>query len=143
MASAYLRQASARLRSAKLALKDRNYPYTVRQAQECVELSLKGILRLYGIEYPREHDVKEILLRVSRRFPDWFRAQVKSFAEISSKMATERGPSMYGDEEKGIPPSQLFRYERAVEAVKEAQLILRNCSKALETFLQKAKKRTE
>lgn len=143
MASAYLLQASARLKSAKSALRNKNYPYTVRQAQECVELSLKGVLRLYGIEYPKENDVKEVLLRVSGKFPRWFRKQMEDFARISSKLAAERGPSMYGDEEKDVPASELFGKDRAVEALKQAQLIYPNCSKALDAYLAKVKGQTK
>lgn len=140
MAASYLEQASARLRSTKRALKEGNYPYTVRQAQECIELSLKGILRLYGIEYPREHNVKEVLIQVADRFPAWFRRHVDKFAEISARMAAERGPSMYGDEEKGIPPSQLFGRDRAAAAVGEAEMVHRNCSMALSAFMRTVKR---
>lgn len=140
MAAGYLEQAAARLKSAKRALKEKNYPYTVRQAQECVELSLKGILRLYGVEYPREHNVKEVLLQAAGRFPVWFRRHVNQFAEISARMAAERGPSMYGDEEKGIPPSELFGRERAAAAVAEAEMVRINCAKALDAFMRKAKR---
>ena len=42
VAKAYLRQAGARLKDARDALLEGNYPYAVRLSQECVELSLKG-----------------------------------------------------------------------------------------------------
>jgi len=35
------------------ALEDGSYNLTVRRAQESVELVLKGLLRIIGIEYPR------------------------------------------------------------------------------------------
>jgi HEPN domain-containing protein len=57
MARAYMRQASGRLRHAREALKEGNYPYVVRQCQEAVELLLKAVLRLVGIEPPKWHDV--------------------------------------------------------------------------------------
>jgi HEPN domain-containing protein len=40
------------------ALVEGNYPYTVRLSQECVELSLKAVLKAVGIEYPKIHDVQ-------------------------------------------------------------------------------------
>jgi len=43
MARAYLRQASERLRHAREALEEGNYPYVVRQSQEAVELALKAL----------------------------------------------------------------------------------------------------
>ena len=65
MAKAYLRQAEARIRTAERALKEGNYPYSVRQAQEAVELSLKATLRLVGIEPPKWHDVGPILRKIA------------------------------------------------------------------------------
>jgi HEPN domain-containing protein len=51
MARAYLKQAQERLKHAREALENGNYPYVIRQSQETVELSLKATLRLVGIEH--------------------------------------------------------------------------------------------
>ena len=40
----------------------------VREAQEIVELALKGLLRQVGIEPPRWHDVGELLRDIARAF---------------------------------------------------------------------------
>ena len=69
MAQSYLRQAMERLIHAEEALRKGNYPYTIRQSQEAVELSLKGVLRLTGIEPPKWHDVGPILKKEKTRFP--------------------------------------------------------------------------
>ncbi|RLI23707.1 hypothetical protein DRO58_08680, partial [Candidatus Bathyarchaeota archaeon] len=55
VAKSYLRQAKARLEDAKEAFLESNYPYAVRLSQECVELSLKAVLKAVGIEYPKIH----------------------------------------------------------------------------------------
>jgi HEPN domain-containing protein len=138
MALAYIEQARSRLRTAKLALKGGDHPFTVRQSQECVELSLKAALRIYGIEYPKEHDVRELLLEVRERFPRWFAEQVEKFGEISSRLARDRGPSMYGDEERGIPPSELFDREKARAALADAEFVHHACRKLLKEFLHKS-----
>ena len=52
VAKSYLRQAKARLEDAKDAYIEGNYPYAVRLSQECVEFSLKAVLKAVGIEYP-------------------------------------------------------------------------------------------
>jgi len=70
IARSYLRQAKARLEDAKDALSDGNYPYAVRLSQECVELSLKAALKTVGIDYPKVHDVSDVLADVSERFPE-------------------------------------------------------------------------
>lgn len=65
MASNYIKQARARIRHAELALREEEYPYVVRRSQEAVELALKGVLRLVGIEPPKWHDVGPILREYS------------------------------------------------------------------------------
>jgi HEPN domain-containing protein len=39
------------------------YSLAIRRAQETCELSLKGALRYLAIEYPRDHDVSDVLSR--------------------------------------------------------------------------------
>ena len=44
------------------------YPESIQQCQECVELSVKGILVLLGIEYPRTHGWnKEQLAKIAEQ----------------------------------------------------------------------------
>ena len=73
MVKSYLRQAEDRLETATKALEKGNYPYAVRQSQECVELALKATLRIVGIEPPKWHDVSPIIKREANRFPEWYR----------------------------------------------------------------------
>lgn len=139
MAEAYLEQAKIRLRTAGQAFRGGNYAFAVRQSQECAELSLKAALRLYGVEYPREHDVGVILPRVADRFPGWFSAKIEEFSRISAALAKDRGPSMYGDEERGVPPSSLFDEGKAKAALEGAEVVNRACRKLADEFLGKAK----
>jgi HEPN domain-containing protein len=120
MARAYLRQAVERLKHAREALEGGNYPYVVRQSQEAVELLLKAALRLVSVEPPKWHDVGPILRREADKFPQWFRERIPELARISRKLRREREPSMYGDEESGAPPDELYGLEDAEEAYKWA-----------------------
>ena len=61
MARAYIEDAEYSFSEAKVAFEKGIYHRAVRRAQECIELSLKAILRLVGIEYPRQHDVSIVL----------------------------------------------------------------------------------
>lgn len=61
MALSYLHGARSRLESAMNAFNGKDFPYVVRQSQECVELCLKSVLRFVGIEPPKWHDVGEEL----------------------------------------------------------------------------------
>lgn len=139
MAEAYSKKAEACLGEARSAIKRKDYSGTVRRSQECVELSLKGALRLYGIEYPREHDVKSLLLRVTARFPAWFSKRAEEFGKISEELVKHRGPSMYGDEEKGIPPTELFGEEHARKALEDAEFVHGQCRRLFSEF-RKAKR---
>jgi len=129
MARAYLRQASERLRYAREALEEGNYPYVVRQSQEAVELALKAALRLVGVELPKWYDVGPVLRREVDRFPQWFRDVVPRLARISRKLRREREPAMYGDEESGTPPDELYGEEDAEETLSWAVEVFQAVSK--------------
>ena len=72
LAKSYIRQAEERIKHAKEALSEGNYPYAVRQCQEAVELLLKAALRYVGVEPPKLHDVGPLLRKERDRFPAWF-----------------------------------------------------------------------
>lgn len=124
MARSYVRQAEERLRHASEALETGNYAYVVRQSQEAVELALKAALRLVGVEPLRWHDVGPVLKANKERFPRWFREQVGRFALISRLLRHERETSMYGDEEMGVPPDELYGPEDARWALEQAKLVV-------------------
>ena len=98
------RQAEERIKHAKEALNEGNYPYTVRQCQEAVELLLKAALRYVGVEPPKLYDVGPLLRKERNKFPAWFQEKIDEFAYYSRVLRSEREPAMYGDEETGTPP---------------------------------------
>lgn len=108
LVKSYIRQAEERIKHAKEALRDGNYPYVIRQCQEAVELLLKASLRYVGVEPPKLHDVGHILRREKSRFPQWFQDEIDELAYYSRILRKEREPAMYGDEETGIPPEDLY-----------------------------------
>ena len=123
MALSYVRQAEERLHHAEEAVERGSYPYVIRQCQEAVELCLKSVLRLYGIEYPRAHDVGHVLRQYSNLFPDWFRERIPEIARMSRDLCYNRGPAMYGDEDAEVPPEELYDETDAAEAIKGATLV--------------------
>jgi len=68
LAKSCVRQAGERIKP-KEALNEGNYPYTVRQCQEAVELLLKAALRYVGVEPPKLHDVGPLLRKERNKFP--------------------------------------------------------------------------
>lgn len=134
LAENYLREAERRLRTARRALEEGAYAYAVRQSQECVELSLKAALRLAMIEYPKKHDVSDVLEREARRFPVWFQDAVPRMVEVSARLAEKRSLAMYGDELRGLSPERLFDEEDARKALEGAEFVFENCCRLLEEW---------
>ena len=70
LAADYVRRASSRLRALDVLFEDESWADVVREAQEIVELALKGLLRSAGVEPPRIHDVADVLLAEQARLPE-------------------------------------------------------------------------
>lgn len=131
LARDYLARAKSRLTSAEAAMDRGEFPDAVRHSQECAEFSLKASLRFVGVEYPKEHDVSDILVEVRSAFPEWFGGHIEEIAGISRKLAVLRGPSTYGEEERGIPPSKLFGEKESSAALADAKKVYSLCTKLL------------
>jgi len=134
MAMDYIGRAYRTLIEARNALNYGDYPLTVRRAQEAVELSLKAALRLLAVEYPREHDLRDVLLEVAetRELPQWFRDELGFMGSVSSDLARKRGLAFYGDEAALKPPSSLFSVEEASRALRDAERVYDNCRRLIE-----------
>jgi HEPN domain-containing protein len=134
LARSNVRQAEDRLTTARIALERGNYPYAVRQAQECVELSLKACLRLVGIEPLKWHDVGPIIRRERENFPEWFKEHVERIVSISRSLRKERELAMDGDEESKIPPEELYTRFDAEKAIEDAGFVLEIARRLLREF---------
>ena len=131
IARSYLRQAEARLKDAKDAFLETNHPYAVRLSQECVELSLKAVLKAVGIEYPKIHDVSDVLLEVKDRFPVWFKTQMEFLCESSRILVKKREISLYGGEEAFLAPEEVIDKGDAEDATKRAERTYRLCERLI------------
>ncbi|MCS7369369.1 MAG: HEPN domain-containing protein [archaeon GBS-70-058] len=131
IAKSYLKQADARLRDAEEALEEGLNPYALRLSQECVELSLKAALKIVAIEYPKKHDVSDVLIQVKERFPEWFQREVDFLANTSRTLAKKRSVSMYGDETFALSPEEVISSEEARIAVENARKTYSLCKKLL------------
>ncbi|MEM3745220.1 MAG: HEPN domain-containing protein [Candidatus Bathyarchaeia archaeon] len=67
-------------------------------------------------------------------FPEWFREDVDEIASISRRLRREREPSMYGDEETGTPPDQLYSLIDAEDALKSAKKVLGMCLRLMKEY---------
>jgi HEPN domain-containing protein len=131
MGRQFIAEASGRVALVQLALQRGLFASTVREAQECVELFLKGALRLVGVEPARTHDVADVLRREAARFPAWFGSEVDHLAAISSEMAGDRGIAFYGDERQGLGPQDLFDERAARRALDNCAYVARTCERLL------------
>ncbi|MFZ5511165.1 MAG: HEPN domain-containing protein [Pseudomonadota bacterium] len=61
LARSYFSRARKRLAALRALMQEEAFPDVVREAQELVELALKGMLRWVGIDPPKWHDVGSIL----------------------------------------------------------------------------------
>jgi HEPN domain-containing protein len=123
MGRRYIEEARGRIELVRLAHTRSLWATVVREAQECVELLLKGALRLVAIEPARTHDVAELLRRESARFPDWFRTETDHLASISTEMAGDRGIAFYGDERQHLGPQELFDEDDAARAADHLEYV--------------------
>jgi len=99
------------------ALEDGSYNLTVRRAQESVELVLKGLLRIIGIEYPKVHDVGEVFVeQVKKKFPNSREDDLEKITNISMRLSQDREPSFYFE--------RLYSREDAKKALKDAEFVL-------------------
>jgi HEPN domain-containing protein len=97
-----------------------------------VELSLKAALKIVAVEYPKKHDVSDVLIQVRNRFPEWFQREIDFMANTSRTLAKKRSISMYGDETFALSPEELVSGEEARIAVENAKKTYSLCRKLLD-----------
>lgn len=127
MAKSYLKEGMEIFKEAESFYRREVWHLVVRRTQEAVEMALKGALRYVGIEVPKVHDVGILLKRHKEKFPKGFAQNIDRLASISRKMRKEREASLYGDEETGTPPDEIYIEEDAKIALDEGTLILESC----------------
>ena len=118
LAKSYLDKAQKRLKILNMLLAEADYSDVVREAQEIVELVLKGMLRQIGIEPPKWHDVGQLILEYRMRFPDAVASQAEKLAEISAWLRKEREFSFYGDVD--FIPTERYTKDDAQHAIDDA-----------------------
>lgn len=110
----YIRRARARLAAVDALFAARSWADVVRESQEVVELALKGLLRVAGIEPPRIHDVSEVLVAEKSRLPQAVQQLVESLAAGSRTLRRDRELAFYGAED--LTPSGFYTRDDAAAA---------------------------
>ena len=122
LAADYVRRASSRLRALDVLFEDESWADVVREAQEIVELALKGLLRSAGVEPPRIHDVADVLLAEQARLPETLHSHINRLADVSRGLRRDRELAFYGAED--LTPSDFYRRADAVAARDAARLVV-------------------
>lgn len=130
LAKSYLKKAIDRLDILDLLLKKGAYSDVVREAQEIVELCLKGMLRLVGVEPPKYHDVGAIIVEHQDRFKDISLEEITKIAKISKELRKERELSFYGDID--FIPTEEYTIDDAQNAIEGAHFVLERARRLLD-----------
>ena len=105
------------------------YSDVIREAQEIVELALKGVLRQIGVDPPKQHDVGYLLVEFKERFPAEVRNEVHHLARISKWLRKEREFAFYGDVD--FIPTEEYTPQDAEKAMDDARFVVQMASLAI------------
>jgi len=122
LARSYIKKALVRLDILDVLHEKGAYSDAMREAQELVELALKGLLRFVGIEPPKYPDVGHLLLEHSERFPDISREELQKAAEVSKVLRKEREFSFYGDID--FIPTEEYTEKDSKKAMQGARFVV-------------------
>jgi hypothetical protein len=122
LAQSYLIKAEKRLKILAVLLADGAFSDVVREAQEVVELALKGMLRQVGVEPPKWHDVGSHVQEFADRFPDLARSELDRLAAISGWLRKEREFAFYGDID--FIPTEEYTAGDAQRAIDDATVVV-------------------
>jgi len=122
LAEDYLRRAGVRLAALEVLLDAESWADVVRESQEIVELTLKGLLRSCGIDPPRVHDVSAILQAERDRLPAYLHCEAEWLAHVSRQMRKDRELAFYGAED--LLPGDFYSRSDARTARERARRVV-------------------
>lgn len=129
LAKSYFIKAEKRLKILNVLLNEEDYSDVVREAQEIVELSLKGMLRFVGVEPPKYHDVGPLIVEHKKRFKGISSKEIMKIAQISRKLRKERELAFYGDID--FIPTEEYTLDDANEAIEDARFVVKIAQRLL------------
>lgn len=129
LSKSYLFKAKKRLKILDVLFKEGDFSDVAREAQEIVELALKGLLRYVGVDVPRIHDVSNLLLGFKERFPSSVKSNLKKLVRISKYLRKERELAFYG--EIDFIPTEEYTENDAQKAKKDACFVVETVLKEI------------
>ena len=122
LGASYLEKAAMRLKVLDMLHGEHASSDVVREAQEVVELALKGALRVLGVEPPKIHDVGPLILEYRDRLPSQVWHDADRIAEASRWLRKEREFSFYG--EVDLIPTEQYGIEDAERALADDRFVV-------------------
>jgi len=122
LARDYVKRCQGRIAAIGTLYAGKYWADVVRESQEAVELALKAVLRISGIEPPRIHDVSDVLEKNAAALPPPFRKHLALTMKISRSLRKDREFAFYGSED--LTPSQFYKEADATEAFEWAKKIV-------------------
>ena len=122
LARDHLRRAEVRLRALEVLFDAESWADVVRESQEIVELTLKGLLRHCGVDPPRVHDVSDVLLAERERLPEGLAVDLDVLTRISRDLRRDRELAFDGAED--LTPSGFYARDDAERARAGAQRVV-------------------
>ncbi len=123
LAKSYLFKAKKRLKVLYLLKEEKVYSDVIREAQEAVELSLKGMLREIGVDPPKWHDVGHLIVEYKKKFPKTVAKEAEKLASISKWLRKEREFAFYGDTD--FIPTEEYDLNDALIAIRDAEFVVK------------------
>jgi HEPN domain-containing protein len=139
LAQSLIKKATDRLDILELLMKKGAYSDVVREAQEIVELALKGMLRAVGIEPPKYHDVGSLLLEHKGKYSRDVAAHLEKIADISKRLRKERELAFYGDID--FIPTEEYKREDGQEARENAEFVVSIAQKWIKPYAKRTQKK--
>lgn len=127
LAKAYIEKAAIRLKGLKFLHREKGYSDVIREAQECVELLLKAVLRHCGLEVPKTHDVSRILIEKKEILPEILRNRLDEITLISRTLRKDRELAFYGTED--WIPTEEYSEEDSKKAIAQVETVFSLVSK--------------
>jgi HEPN domain-containing protein len=118
---AYVEKATIRIKALHFLHGEKGYSDVVREAQECVDLLLKALLRHIGIEIPKSHDVSHVLRGNVQFLPQEIQKNLDEVCNISRTLRKDREMAFYGTED--WIPTEEYSVVDSETAIKSAEFI--------------------
>ncbi|MHA1726471.1 MAG: HEPN domain-containing protein [Promethearchaeota archaeon] len=116
------------------AFKHKRWNDVVYMYQMAIEQAMKSILILYGIEYPRRHDISTTYrILKQQEIPKWFTDKIDNQADLLKNLVKLRGLAAYGYVNgygKDDFKEDAFFYKEQINQ------IIQDCTRLLNDFLK-------